>query len=103
MGQRPAAPSGWEWNGLQPGQGAAELVLPRPAPGEMQGQPACLAGEPSRQGEEASPEGLGGHQLLTETDAGGPAGQQLCWLSRMIGSFCGTRTTPWRAMFDHGV
>ena len=42
------AKSGWEWNGSQPGQGASDLLLPRPAPGKMQGQPACGAGEPSR-------------------------------------------------------
>ena len=38
------APSGWEWNGSQSGQGAAELLLPGPAPGKMQGQSACRAG-----------------------------------------------------------
>ena len=32
-------------------------------------------GEPSGEGEEASSEGLGGYQLLTQTDARGPAGQ----------------------------
>ena len=37
--------------------------------------PACRAGEPSGQGEEPPPEGLGGHDPLTEADAGGPAGQ----------------------------
>ena len=67
--------SGREWNGSQPGQGAAELLLPRPAPGKMQGQPACRAGEPSGQGEDPSSEGLGGHDLLTQADAGCPAGQ----------------------------
>ena len=41
----------------------------------MQGEVAGRVGEPSGQGEEASPEGLGGHNLLTQTDAGGPAGQ----------------------------
>ena len=41
------APSGWEWNGSQSGQGAAELLLPGPAPGKMQGQSACRAGDPS--------------------------------------------------------
>ena len=41
----------------------------------MQGDPACRAGEPSGQGEEPPPEGLGGHDPLTEADAGGPAGQ----------------------------
>ena len=69
------APSGREWNGSQPGQGAAELLSPRPAIRKMQGQPACRAGEPSGQGEEPPPEGLGGHDLLTQTDAGCPAGQ----------------------------
>ena len=69
------APSGWEWNGSQSGQGAAELLLPGPALGKMQGDPACRAGEPSGQGEEPPPEGLGGHDPLTEADAGGPAGQ----------------------------
>ena len=42
------APSGREWNGSQPGQGAAELLLPGPAPGKMQGQSACRAGEARR-------------------------------------------------------
>ena len=69
------APSGWEWNGSQSGQGAAELLLPGPAPGKMQGQSACRAGDPSGQGEEPPPEGLGGHDLLTQADAGCPAGQ----------------------------
>ena len=32
-------------------------------------------GELSGQGEEPPPEGLGGHDLLTQADAGGPAGQ----------------------------
>ena len=36
---------------------------------------AGLAGEPSGQGEEPPPEGLGGYYLLTETDARRPAGQ----------------------------
>ena len=55
-GSSPTAPSGWEWNGLQPGQGAAELGFPRPAPGEMQSEAARRAGEPSGQGEEPPPE-----------------------------------------------
>ena len=41
----------------------------------MQGETAGLAGDASGQGEEASPKGLGGYQLLTQTDARGPAGQ----------------------------
>ena len=67
--------SGWEWNGSQPGQGAAELLLPGPALGKMQGEQACGACEPSGQGEEPSPEGLGGHDLLTQADACCPTGQ----------------------------
>ena len=60
---------------MQPGEGAAELLLPRPAPGKMQGQPACRAGEPSGQGEEPPPEGLGGHYLLTQAAPRRPAGE----------------------------
>ena len=67
--------SGWEWNGSQPGQGATELGIPRPALWQMQGEAACRAGEASGQGEEPSSEGLGGHDLLTQADAGCPAGQ----------------------------
>ena len=33
LGQLQGWPSGREWNGLQPGQGATELGFPRPAPG----------------------------------------------------------------------
>ena len=53
------APSGREWNGSQPGQGATELLLPRPVLGKMQGDPACRADEPSGQGEDPSSEGPG--------------------------------------------
>ena len=67
--------SGREWNGLQPGQGATELGFPRPAPGEMQSEAARRAGDPSHQSEDPPPEGLGGHDLLTQADAGCPAGQ----------------------------
>ena len=41
----------------------------------MQSQPACRAGEPPGQGEEASSEGLGGYHLLAQTEPGCPAGQ----------------------------
>ena len=68
VGRSPTVPSGREWNGSQSGQGAAELLSPRPAPGKMQGQPACRAGEPSGQGEEPPPEGLGGGYPLSQTD-----------------------------------
>ena len=60
-----------------PGQGAAELLSPRPAIRKMQGQPACRAGEPSGQGEEPPPEGLGGGYPLSQTDPRRPAGQQV--------------------------
>ena len=53
--------------GAQSRQCAAELVFPGPASGKMQGEEPCLAGEPSGQGEEAPPQGLGGHQLLPQT------------------------------------
>ena len=68
-------PSGGEWNGSQPGQGPAELGFPGPMLGKMQSEAACRAGEPSGQGEEPPPEGLGGHDLLAQADAGRPAGE----------------------------
>ena len=68
-------PSGWEWQGAQSCQGATELVFPGPALGQMQSEAARRAGEPSGEGEEAPPQGLGGHQLLAQTDARGPACQ----------------------------
>ena len=77
MGQAPPAPSGRKRQGAQSSQGTTELGFPGPAPGQMQSEAAGLAGEPSGQGEESSPQGLGGHHLLTETDARRPAGQQL--------------------------
>ena len=68
-------PSGREWQGAQSGQGTIELGFPRPALWQMQGEAARRAGEPSGQGEEPPPQGLGGHQLLAQTDARRPAGQ----------------------------
>ena len=68
-------PSGGEWNGSQPGQGAAELGFPGPMLGKMQSEAARRAGDPSGQGEEPPPEGLGGHDLLAQADAGRPAGE----------------------------
>ena len=72
MGQ---APSGRRWQGSQPSEGATELGFPGPVFGKMQSEAARLAGEPSGEGEEPSPQGLGGHQLLPQTDARCPAGQ----------------------------
>ena len=68
-------PSGRERNGLQPGQGAAELGFPRPAPGEMQSEAARRAGDPSHQSEDPPPEGLGDHGPLAQTNPRRPAGQ----------------------------
>ena len=74
--------SGWEWQGSQSGQGATELVFPRPTLGQMQGEAArrageatCRAGESSGEGEEPPPEGLGGQHRLAQTDARGPASE----------------------------
>ena len=61
-------PSGREWNGLQPGQGATELDFPRPAPGEMQSEAARRAGDPPHQSEDRSPEGLGDQGPLAQTN-----------------------------------
>ena len=43
--------------------------------GKMQSEAARRAGDPSGQGEEPPPEGLGGYHLLAQTDAGRPAGE----------------------------
>ena len=75
VAQAPTLPSGRKWNRSQPCQGAAELGFPRPALGQMQSEAARRAGEPSGQGEEPSPEGLGGHDLLAQADPRRPAGQ----------------------------
>ena len=74
-GRLPVLPSGGERQGAQSSQGASELSLPRPAPRQVQGQAARRAGEPSGEGEEAPPQGLGGHHLLAQADARRPAGQ----------------------------
>ena len=75
VGGSPTVPSGRGVDWLAAGQGAAELLSPRPAIRKMQGQPACRAGEPSGQGEEPPPEGLGGGYPLSQTDPRRPAGQ----------------------------
>ena len=68
-------PSGRERQGSQSCQGAIELILPGPVLGQVQSQAAGRAGEPSGEGEEAPPEGLGGCQLLAQADARCPASQ----------------------------
>ena len=79
-------PSGREWNGLQPGQGATELGFPRPAPGEMQSEAARRAGDPSHQSEDPPPEGLGDHGPLAQTNPRRPAVQVMAHnLDRQLG------------------
>ena len=51
------------------------MVSPGPVLGKMQGEATGLAGDASRQGEEASPEGLGGSHWLAQANARGPVGQ----------------------------
>ena len=83
-------PSGRRWQGSQSCQGATELVSPGPALGKMQSEAARRAGEPSGEGEEPPPEGPGGYQLLTQTDARRPAGQVMGHhLHRQPGGFGG--------------
>ena len=74
-GQTPTAASGRKRQCAQSGQGAAELVLLGPALGEMQGETAGFASDAPGQGEEASPEGLGGGHWLAQPDARRPAGE----------------------------
>ena len=69
------APSGRKWQGSQSSEGATELGFPGPALGKMQGEAARRVGEPSGDRAEPPPEGLGGYDLRTQTDARGPAGQ----------------------------
>ena len=72
-GQTPTGASGRKRQCAQSAQGAAELVLPGPDLGEMQGETASFAGDASGQGNEASPEGLGGGHRLAQPDAPDPA------------------------------
>ena len=73
----------WQTRCRQAGNGRARNRARAPLNSASQGQRwgrckvrrRVRAGEPSGQGEEASPEGLGGHQLLAQTDARGPASQ----------------------------
>ena len=83
-------PSDREWQTPQPLKGLAERLPPGPALWKMQGETARRARESSDQGEEASPEGLGGQGLLSQTDAGSPACQVVCQaLHRKPGCVCG--------------
>ena len=68
-------PSGREWNGSQPGQGASELGFPRPALWQMQSEAARRAGDPSHQSEDPPPEGLGGYGPFAQTNPRRPAGE----------------------------
>ena len=91
------APSGWEWNGSQSGQGAAELLLPRPAPRKMQGQSACRAGDPSGQGKDPSSEGLGGHESAR------PRPMRAVQRARLWAITCTTSQAPLAAKRPEGM
>ena len=65
--------------GLAIEPGASETGFPRPALWQMQSEAAGRAGEPSGQGEEAPPEGPGGHHPLAQTDA--PVQRARLWAS----------------------
>ena len=69
------ARSGREGQGAESCQGTAELVLPGPVLGKMQGEGTRRARDASGQGEEASGQGLGGRQRLAQANGRGPAGQ----------------------------
>ena len=69
------APSGGERQRSESSEGATELGFPGPTLGQMQSEAARRAGEPSGHGKEAASQGLGGHDLLAQTDARRPAGQ----------------------------
>ena len=75
VGQAPAAPSGRKWQRSESSEGVTELGFPGPTLWQMQSEAAGRAGEPSGNGEEAPPEGLGGYYLLAQTDASCPASQ----------------------------
>ena len=79
VGREVGAVAGWplgrDWNGSQPGHGAMYIALPRPTHGEMQGDAARRAGDPSHQSEDPPPEGLGGHGPFAQTNPRRPAGQ----------------------------
>ena len=67
------APSGGERQRSESSEGATELGFPWPTLGQMQSEAARRAGEPSGHGKEAASQGLGGHDLLAQTDARRPA------------------------------
>ena len=72
------APSGGERQRSESSEGATELGFPGPTLGQMQSEAARRAGEPSGHGKEPPPQGLGGHDLLAQTDARRPACQVVC-------------------------
>ena len=69
----------------------------------MQGEAPRRAGEPSRQGEEASPEGLGAYQLLTETDARRPARQIVRHHLDRQPDGVGGETARWEMVEPHAI
>ena len=67
--------SGGEDDAAQLGEGVVELFGPRPAGGEVQGEFAGGAGDPSGGAQVAAAEGVGRDQGFALSDAAGPAGK----------------------------
>ena len=77
--------------------------MPGPVLGEMQGEAARLAGESSDQGEEASPEGLGGGHRFAQTDARCPVDQVMGDdLDSQPGGI-GGETALWQVVEPHAI
>ena len=87
VGRRPLCrQAGSGMRDSQPGQGAAELLSPRPAIRKMQGQPACRAGEPSgREKNRCPPEGLGAVANHALPDRSAPSSGPGCGPGRLDG------------------
>ena len=71
----PLPPSPKSWDTRDRGDFHMVYNHPKTGPVIKAGIAACRAGDPSGQGKDPSSEGLGGHDLLTQADAGCPAGQ----------------------------
>ena len=97
------APSGGERQRSESSEGATELGFPGPTLGQMQSEAARRAGEPSGHGKEAASQGLGGHDLLAQTDARRPACQVVGdHLHRQPGGV-GGKATRWQVVEPDAV
>jgi len=93
-------PSSRRRQGAQFDQSAIHLVLPGPAPGQVQDDSTSLAGDPSGQGEEALAEGLGGDRLLAQAGemfrARGQHGFPRSYMGNIIPDPAGYQAAPTR-------